>query len=110
MQELDFGTWEGQPWNNIPRDDINRWASDLLGFAPPGGESGADLIARVAAFHNDIVAAGQDCIVVSHGGPLRVLAALLRGVPVDLSVPATPLGSAQLFTSAQPPLSSGLNA
>src|SRR5579872_1552412 len=35
--ELDFGAWEGQSWDAIPRAELDRWAADPLGFAPPGG-------------------------------------------------------------------------
>ena len=90
LQELDFGDWEGQPWSAIPRDDLDRWAADPLAFAPPGGESGAALIARVLSFQADL---SEDCVVVSHGGPLKVLGALLRGQAVDLLTPPPAIGS-----------------
>jgi alpha-ribazole phosphatase len=90
LQELDFGDWEGQPWSAIPRDDLDRWAADPLAFAPPGGESGAALIARVRSFQAGL---SQDCVVVSHGGPLKVLEALLLGQMVDLLTPPPAIGS-----------------
>jgi alpha-ribazole phosphatase len=65
----------------------------LLTFAPPGGESGAELIARIRDFHGDLRRAQQDCVVVSHGGPLKVLRALFVGGPIDLLAPAPALGS-----------------
>jgi alpha-ribazole phosphatase len=90
LMELDFGEWEGKPWDDIPRADLDCWAADPLGFRPPGGESGAELIARVEDFHPWL---RQDCIVVSHGGPLRVLSALLRGQPVDLLLQPQAVGT-----------------
>lgn len=93
LRELDFGAWEGLAWDRVPRDVLDRWAADPLGFAPPGGESGAALLARVGSFHAAIGARGEDCVVVSHGGPLKLLAALLRGAAPDLLAPAPPLGS-----------------
>ena len=90
LQELDFGDWEGQPWSTIPRDDLDRWAADPLAFAPPGGESGAALIARVLSFQTVL---SEDCVVVSHGGPLKVLGALLQGQVVDLLAPPPAIGS-----------------
>jgi len=89
--EMDFGAWDGMTWDAIPRDALDAWAADPLGFAPPGGESGASLVARVTAFRA-LLTAG-DHVVVSHGGPLKVLAALLRGRPVDLMAPSQALGS-----------------
>jgi alpha-ribazole phosphatase len=100
LQELDFGAWEGRPWVTVARADLDRWAAEPASFAPPGGESGAALIARVrdfaAALHGD----RRDCVVVSHGGPLKVLAALLAGNPVDLLAPAPPIGGIQFIHSA----------
>jgi alpha-ribazole phosphatase len=96
LLELDFGAWEGMAWDAVPRAALDAWAADPLGFAPPGGESGAALLARVRAVHRDLLAAGEDCAVISHGGPLKLLAALLRGDPPDLLAPAPPIGSVQV--------------
>jgi alpha-ribazole phosphatase len=99
LQELDFGAWEGRPWDAIARADLDRWAVCPLRFAPPGGETGAELVARVGDFHAGL---RQDCVVVSHGGPLKVLAALLDGRPIDLLAAAPPLGSIRVFAWAAP--------
>lgn len=97
LLELDFGAWEGVAWDAVPRDALDRWAADPLGFAPPGGETGAALIARVSDLNAAIAADGRDCAIVSHGGPLRLLPPLIRGEPPDLLAPAPPLGSVQLI-------------
>jgi alpha-ribazole phosphatase len=98
LWELDFGAWEGRPWEAIGRADLDRWASSVLTFAPPGGESGADLIARIRDFHADLHRDQLDCVVVSHGGPLKVLAALLLGKPIDLLAAAPAIGSVTCVT------------
>jgi alpha-ribazole phosphatase len=89
LRELDFGAWEGQPWDAIPREALDAWAADPIGFAAPGGETGAALVARVVAFHR---ALGDTAIVVSHAGPLKLLAALLRCRPIDLFAPSPAMG------------------
>ena len=91
LQELDFGAWEGVPWDDVPRAGLDAWAADPWGFAPPGGESGAALVARVRAFAARCTVG--DHIVITHGGPLKVLAAVLRGEAVRLLSPAPPPGS-----------------
>jgi alpha-ribazole phosphatase len=93
LLELDFGAWEGLAWADIPRADLDRWAADPAGFAPPGGESGAALLSRVEAFHAMLRDRAEDALVVAHGGPLKLLAALLRGAVPDLLAPAPQLGS-----------------
>ncbi len=93
LWELDFGAWEGRAWATIDRADLDCWAASLLTFAPPGGESGAELIARIRKFDVDLRRARQDCVVVSHGGPLKVLHALLLDQPIDLLASAPAIGS-----------------
>ncbi len=89
LMEMNFGAWEGLRWDDVPRADLDRWAEDLLGFAPPGGETGAALIARVTAFWQALAA---PAVVVTHGGPLKVLLALAEGRPIDLARPSPPAG------------------
>lgn len=101
LQELDFGEWEGRSWDEIARSDLDQWAASPLTFAPPGGETGATLIKRVRDVHADLVRDQQDCAIISHGGPLKVLTALLLGMPVDLLVAAPPMGSIRIV--AVPP-------
>jgi alpha-ribazole phosphatase len=93
LLELDFGAWEGQTWDEIGRAGLDEWARSVLAFAPPGGESGADLIARIRDVHTELRRLGQDCVIVSHGGPLKILQALLLGKPIDLLAAAPPIGS-----------------
>jgi len=100
LLELDFGAWEGKSWNEVSRTELDRWAVDPLSFRPPGGESGTELIARATDFCADLRQLRQDCVVVSHGGPLKVLSALLRREPIDLLTPPQALGTAVALTSA----------
>ncbi len=97
LLELDFGAWEGVAWDSVDRDALDRWAAFPLGFAAPGGESGAALVSRVTAFYRELMPSGEDAVIVSHGGPLKVLAALLSGREVDLLAPAPEIGSVTGF-------------
>ena len=102
LAELDFGEWEGMAWDDVPRAALDRWAADLTGFAPPGGESGAALVARCRAAYAALPPTGCHAIV-SHGGPLRVLGALAAGTAVDLGVAAQAQGEVRVFAGAAPP-------
>jgi alpha-ribazole phosphatase len=97
LAEMDFGEWEGQLWDDVPRDAIDAWAADPWRFAPPGGESGAALVARVSAFW--LALPEGDHIVITHGGPLKVLVALAARRDVDLLAPAPVCGSVTMFLS-----------
>lgn len=83
LQELDFGAWEGQPWDAIARADLDAWAADLMGARPHGGESAAQVMARVSEWAGDAETAADACWwVVAHAGPIRMLAAHWLGVPL----------------------------
>lgn len=99
LLEMNFGDWEGLAWNDIPRDALDRWAADPHAFAPPGGESGADLIARTAGFHRQIAVHREPCIVVAHAGPLKILEKLLTGADIDLMAPSMPIAGIEIITA-----------
>jgi alpha-ribazole phosphatase len=96
LLELHLGDWEGRFWDDVPRTDIDRWVADPLGFAAPGGEAGHALVSRVTAAFEEIAARPGDPIVVTHGGPLRILSALGRRAAIDLLSPAPALGSVEI--------------
>lgn len=99
LWELDFGDWEGMAWDAVDRAALDGWAASPMEFAPPGGESGEALVARVRSFHAGLREAGEDCVVVSHGGPLKVLRALLRGDAIDLFAAPPALGQVEIVTA-----------
>ena len=98
LQEFDFGAWEGLAWDAIPRSELDRWAATPRGFAPPGGESEQAFLERVCRAHQEIRAGGKDCAVISHGGPLKVLSALLRGTSPNLRAPAPAMESITIIS------------
>ena len=76
LQEMDFGSWEGRPWEQIPRPDIDAWATDLATYAPGGGESLTAMLRRVqqALQHSWGHDSGQglrDVVWVTHAGVIR---------------------------------------
>ena len=91
LQELNFGEWEGVAWDDVPRPALDAWAAEPWGFAPPAGESGAELAARVTAFARALPPG--DHVVITHGGPLKVLSAVLTGDAIDLLAPPPDPGS-----------------
>ena len=83
LQEMDFGAWEGQPWEQIPRADIDAWAADLASYAPGGGEPLAAMLQRVKnALQNSWAADSQqgqrDVVWVTHAGVIRCVQWLLQ--------------------------------
>jgi len=81
--EKHFGAWEGKAWDDIPRHEIDAWAADVMGYAPPGGESAQQLIRRVQEFMRDLAQLPRQHIaLVAHGGSLRALLAQVADVPL----------------------------
>lgn len=77
LLEMNFGHWEMRRWEDIPRAEIDAWAADPVGYAPPGGESPAAMRARVAALLQELPGVA---VLVAHGGVLRACVAELLGV------------------------------
>jgi alpha-ribazole phosphatase len=94
LLELDFGAWEGRAWDDLDRAEFDAWAAGPLVVAPPKGETGTALLRRVRAACEDILRAGVDCVVVAHGGPLKLMRAIMDGGTPDLLGAPPALGSA----------------
>lgn len=76
LQEMDFGAWEGLPWEQIPRAEIDAWAADLAHYAPGGGESLAAMLQRVKkalqhSWAHDSQHGQRDVVWVTHAGVIR---------------------------------------
>lgn len=74
LQEMHFGDWEMRRWDELERGAFAAWLADLLHFAPPGGESAAQMLRRTLEFVSELQGTAEEAaIVVTHGGVLRVL-------------------------------------
>jgi alpha-ribazole phosphatase len=76
LQELDFGRWEGLGWDSIDRAESDPWAADPWRVAPPGGETYAALLARVADALAEIA---PGTVIVTHAGVIRAARMILAG-------------------------------
>lgn len=104
LHELDFGAWEGQRWDAVPREGLDQWAADLMDACPHGGESARRAYARVAGWADSLQASPsvlasasasepasepelESCLwVVGHAGPMRMLAAHWLGLPLSVTL------------------------
>lgn len=84
LKEIHFGDWEGLPFTALGAA-LDEWSRDPLGFRAPGGESAREMGARVLAWLDELVATAppHPVVVVAHGGPLRVIAGHLLGLPAE---------------------------
>ena len=81
FQEMDFGAWEGKLWKDIPREELDLWASDFLNARPHGGESVAMLRARTHEALAEWRRPGQHILVVTHLGVIKT--ALAKGTATE---------------------------
>ncbi len=75
--ETDFGAWDGLTFNEAAQRDPElhpRWLRDT-GTTPPGGESFDNVLDRVVAVRERIIAEhrGSTVLVVSHVTPIKML-------------------------------------
>jgi probable phosphoglycerate mutase len=84
--EIDYGEWDKQPIGATPSEEMIRWRTDPT-FAPPGGESLADLQVRMDACVSELVErAGTGVIVaVSHVSPIKAAVIWALGGGPELS-------------------------
>lgn len=77
LKELNFGDWEMQAWDDIPRDIFDEWAQNYAHLAPPNGETFSQLQQRGIHFLDEMLAkhAGAHILAVTHGGLIRALLA-----------------------------------
>ncbi len=80
-QELDFGHWEGLSWQDIGRENVERWQQNLLNFSFPGGESANLMQQRVLAAFHDWQQQATGGILVAHLGVIRILLGYVLQIP-----------------------------
>ena len=84
LREIAHGRWEGRTRKEVEEsynEEYNRWEHDPYSFAPVGGESGLDVIARAlpAFLHLVEQHEGESFLVVSHKATIRLMISSLLG-------------------------------
>lgn len=84
LREMNFGAWEGRRWADIEATDSERlqaWMMDWTTVAAPGGESFADVVARVRSWLDELPRDDHRHLVVAHAGAIRAAAVVLLDLP-----------------------------
>ncbi|MDM0119180.1 histidine phosphatase family protein [Variovorax arabinosiphilus] len=102
LAEMDFGAWEGQPWDRIARADFDAWMSDFAeARAGTHGESTRLFMGRVGEAWDAWRASRRDALWVTHAGVMRAVTLLQQGVrcPADAGAwPRRPIGFGEWVT------------
>lgn len=86
LMEQFMGRWEGLTEAEVLADNAPLWRAMLADWtrdqaAPPGGESYSALSARVSLAVSEIIARGEDTLIVTHAGVLAAMRELLLKTP-----------------------------
>lgn len=80
LVEMDFGTWEGWRWADIPKAAVDAWAQDFAHARFGGGESVQQLMERVASIHAVSRTSATPVVWLTHAGVVRAATLLERRV------------------------------
>jgi probable phosphoglycerate mutase len=85
LDELDYGGWAGQTWDELRRDAAwAAWNADRAQGRPPGGETLGELQARVAGWLGAVRDRhpGERLAAVAHAEPIRAALVWVLGAPL----------------------------
>jgi alpha-ribazole phosphatase len=87
LLEMDFGDWEGRPWDALDRSALDAWAEDLARYAPGRGETLAAMLLRVdealqqarrSSCASGLDGHARDIVWITHAGVVRCVQWLMR--------------------------------
>jgi probable phosphoglycerate mutase len=86
LDEHDCGMWSGQHFDGLAADPHWRsWNERRGATRPPGGESMAELQARIVGYLHELRDrhGGSTLVLVSHAEPIRAALAYARGIALE---------------------------
>lgn len=84
LQELNFGDWELQPWDDIDQNQLKPWMEDFVNSPCPNGESFIDLYQRVLSFKDDLLLTqNENVIIITHAGVIRSFLSYVNNTPLN---------------------------
>lgn len=84
LLEMNFGDWEMKNWDEIDKENLDRWMKDFVNVRVPNGENFIDLYKRVCDFIENLSKAGFHKIaVVTHAGVIRSFVSKILDSPLE---------------------------
>jgi alpha-ribazole phosphatase len=81
LAEIDFGEFEGQAWEAIPKAAVDAWTADFGNHRFGGKESANEVLQRVKAAQADSFALRANHVLwMTHAGVIRAVDLLHRGI------------------------------
>ena len=81
LKEMHFGQWEMQTWQTIPRQQMNAWVDDPLGYVIPDGESVRQVKQRVLSFMQEKSGRHESMVMVTHAGIMKIMYGIQGNIP-----------------------------
>ena len=86
LNEMDFGCWEMQAWDAIPRSAFDAWMADFAWHRFGGEECAQQVVERAADLMRELHAAGvREAAFVTHAGVIRALRFLRAHGPREIA-------------------------
>jgi len=88
LAEQSFGDWQGRTYESLGAEESRRFWDAPATARPPGGESFAAVVGRVATAMERLTAAhaGRDVVAVVHAGSVRAALALALGLDPEAAL------------------------
>jgi len=80
LAEMNFGCFEGQHWDCIPRQALDDWTADFWQHRFGGVQSVAEFMAQVASVWDEVRLEALHQVWITHAGVIRAAHLLARGV------------------------------
>jgi broad specificity phosphatase PhoE len=91
LREADLGAWTARSIEELRIDEGEAYSAWRAGdYTPPGAEGWDAMVTRVCAALNELVAAGGNHLIVTHGGPIRAACLQLLGLHPRHVLPVAP--------------------
>ncbi|MEQ1543974.1 alpha-ribazole phosphatase [Methyloglobulus sp.] len=83
LQEVNFGDWENQRFDDIEPSLLKKWTENFVTMPPPNGENFSDLCRRTGSFWDELLAQKQaeQVFLITHAGVIRALFAHVLQLP-----------------------------
>lgn len=103
LREMHFGAWEGLSAAELMEqapDALSRFFTNPLEYPPPGAEPLLQLQGRVLELWHELTGGAGSLLLVTHGGPIRILLATFAARPLS-ELLQFEVGHAALFEADQ---------
>ncbi len=105
IRELDVGDWQGRAVEDVRNENseqLEAYRTDPANHGCPGGENYTDMCKRALPVFERIAKEndGKTVAVATHGGVIRIMTCVFRGLPLDevKNIPHCPNASTMIVT------------